>query len=149
MREFEIANETNFEASLVPWQTTLYAVLGHFNKSSCEISLALISDERMHELNRQFLQHDYPTDVLTFPGAAADSQHLAGEIIISVDTASGMSKELGVSLEGELLLYFIHGLLHLLEFDDLSEDEAQEMRKMERLFLEQAGYQYSFETELE
>ena len=111
--------------------------------------MALITDERMHELNRQFLQHDYPTDVLTFPGAETDPRHLIGEIILSVDTASRMANELGVSLEGELLLYFIHGILHLQGFDDLTETEAPQMRKMEQHFLEQAGYRYRFETELE
>ncbi|MEQ1906913.1 MAG: rRNA maturation RNase YbeY [Pirellulaceae bacterium] len=149
MRTFEIANETDFETALVPWQVTLDNVLAYFQKDSCEISLALISDERMHELNRQFLQHDFPTDVLTFPGDAADPQQLSGEIIISVDTARRVAEELGVSREGELLLYFIHGLLHLQGFDDLTESEAPQMRKMERHFLEQAGYRYSFETELE
>jgi probable rRNA maturation factor len=149
MRTFEIANETDFDTALVPWQITLDNVLAHFNKDTCEISLALINDERIHELNRQFLQHDYPTDVLTFPGEAADPRHLGGEIIISVDTASRLAEELDVSLEGELLLYFIHGLLHLQGFDDLTESEAPAMRKMERHFLEKAGYPYSFETELE
>jgi probable rRNA maturation factor len=82
-----------------------------------EISIAVVDDRSIHELNRQFLDHDYPTDVLSFPLVAAGN-HLEGEIVVSVDTAAREAAEVGWSTEDELLLYVVHGALHLAGFAD-------------------------------
>lgn len=74
-----------------------------------EIAILLISDRRIAELHRRFMQIDGPTDVITF-------QH--GEIFISVETAQRQAKAHGISLVRELQLYLVHGLLHLHGFDD-------------------------------
>jgi probable rRNA maturation factor len=73
------------------------------------IEVVLISDRRMSELHRRFMQVSGPTDVITF-------QH--GEICISVETARRQAKAFGTSVEHELRLYLVHGLLHLHGLDD-------------------------------
>src|SRR5947209_20458481 len=86
---------------------------------SAEISIAVVSDERIHELNRQYLQHDYPTDVLSFVlDHNQDKQSLDGEIIVSADHAASQAVHFGWSADDELLLYVIHGCLHLVGYDD-------------------------------
>jgi len=87
-----------------------------------EIFVLLISDRRMARLHRQFLNKAGPTDVLTF-------EH--GEIFISAERARDHAQRFGSSLEQELRLYIVHGLLHLHGFDDRSEVEAERMERMQ------------------
>ena len=85
-----------------------------------EISVVLISDRRMAELHRRFLQESGPTDVITF-------QH--GEIFVSTETARRQARRFGTSLEHELRLYIVHGLLHLHGFDDTTPRSAAQMKR--------------------
>jgi probable rRNA maturation factor len=85
-----------------------------------EVSVVLVSDRRMAELHRRFLQEPGPTDVITF-------QH--GEIFVSTETARQQARRFGTSLEDELRLYITHGLLHLHGFDDKTAAGATEMKR--------------------
>ena len=85
-----------------------------------EISVILVSDRRMAELHRRFLQQAGPTDVITF-------QH--GEIFISTETARRQARRFATSLEQELRLYIAHGLLHLHGLDDKTAAGAAEMKR--------------------
>lgn len=144
MRELEITNETDWVVPTELFETTLQNVMDEYQLAGSQISLVLIGDPAMHELNRRFLNHDYPTDVLTFPGVSADPQFLDGEIIISVDTAHRNAQEWGVTWMGEVHLYFVHGLLHLLGLDDHAPETRAEMRTAERRFSLAAGFEYRF-----
>src|ERR1700722_13208794 len=77
-----------------------------------QISLAIVDDRAIHELNRQFLAHDYATDVLSFLLERTDDR-LEGEVIASADTAIRSAAKYGWQPGDELLLYVIHGVLHL------------------------------------
>jgi probable rRNA maturation factor len=99
-----------------------------------EISIAVVDDQRMHELNRQYLQHDYPTDVLSFV-LEEDDDSLEGEIIVSADYASREAARFGWETKDELLLYVIHGSLHLVGYDDQTPEAKREMRQAEQRFL--------------
>ena len=113
---------------------------------SAEIVVALVTDDAIHEVNREHLQHDYATDVISFlyeettiePVQELNDQqrgaglHLDGEIVLSIETAIREAKEYGWAPEHEVQLYIIHGLLHLCGYDDLSEDEQTIMREQER-----------------
>src|ERR1700754_3755972 len=103
------------------------AVLQESDFNSAMISLAVVDDPTIHELNRQFLNHDYPTDVLSF-ALQDDGNHLEGEVIISADTAATAAAELGCTPAAEQLLYVIHGMLHLVGYTDKTRSEAREMR---------------------
>jgi probable rRNA maturation factor len=85
-----------------------------------DLSIILVSDRRMAELHRRFLDLSGPTDVITF-------QH--GEIFVSAETARSHTRRFGNSLEDELRLYVVHGLLHLHGFDDKSPADATEMER--------------------
>jgi probable rRNA maturation factor len=92
--------------------------LGHL----AEVSVIMISDRRMAELHRRFLQERGPTDVITF-------QH--GEIFVSTETAQRQARRFGTSLDRELRLYIAHGLLHLRGYDDKTPAGAAEMKRLQ------------------
>ncbi|MEA1951058.1 MAG: rRNA maturation RNase YbeY [Planctomycetota bacterium] len=94
------------------------------------ISLAIVDDPTIHDLNRRYLQHDYATDVLSFVLELTDTR-LEGEVIVSSDTAQSQSRRWGWAAEDELLLYVIHGMLHLVGAGDTTPEQREEMRRRE------------------
>jgi len=88
------------------------------------------TDEYLLNINRQFLQHDYYTDIITFNLAPA-GQPIEGEIYISIDRVTDNAKEVGVSRKEELHRVIFHGALHLLGYRDKSKEEQMAMRKAE------------------
>lgn len=114
--------------------------------ASASISLAVVDDTTMHQLNRQYLNHDYPTDVLSFV-LENDDAHLEGEVIISADTAAASAEEFGWPAAAEQLLYVIHGTLHLVGHGDKSSEEIERMRAAEEKYLRQFGFVPKFATD--
>lgn len=138
MVHLELVNEQSAvpvdEARL---QAAVESVLGGEQYCEADVSLAIVTDEAIRNLNRRFLNHDEPTDVLSFvlderPG------YLEGEIIVSGDTAAARAGQFGWAAEDELLLYVIHGTLHLAGYDDTNPLAQAEMRLRERQCL--AGF---------
>lgn len=106
--------------------------------TSAVISLVVVDDATIHQLNRRYLEHDWPTDVLTFP--LEDRRgHLEGEVILSADTAATSAAEAGWPAANEQLLYVIHGMLHLVGYNDHTPDEAADMRAAETNYLRRFG----------
>jgi probable rRNA maturation factor len=98
------------------------------------LNIAIVDDTTIHGLNREYLEHDYPTDVLSFL-LERDKGSLEGEVIVSLDMATRRAAEFGWSAADELLLYVIHGTLHLVGYDDQAEAARGEMRAAERRIL--------------
>lgn len=113
-----------------------------------EISIAIVKDAQMHELNRQYLDHDYTTDVLSFvlEDDAASGQ-LDGEIIVNADYAAREAKRYGWSCGDELLLYVIHGALHLTGHDDTTPAAKQAMREAEAKYLSGFGLKHRYDAD--
>jgi probable rRNA maturation factor len=105
---------------------------------SAAISVAVVDDPTIQDLNRRFLEHDYPTDVLSFALNDEDG-HLEGEIVVSAETAARVATEVGWPSWAELLLYVIHGTLHLVGYDDKRSPDAAEMRAAESRYLARYG----------
>lgn len=114
------------------------SVLEDSEFSSAAISVAVVDDATIHELNRRYLDHDWPTDVLSFALADQDG-HLEGEVILSAETAAAAATEAGWPLAAEMLLYVIHGMLHLVGYDDKSPAAAERMKEAESLHLRRFG----------
>ncbi len=87
------------------------AVAAGYGFSVGDITYIFCSDERILEVNRQFLQHDYYTDIITFDYSTPS--RISGDIYISLDTVASNAQELGIAFEDELLRILIHGVLHL------------------------------------
>jgi probable rRNA maturation factor len=117
--------------------------------TSAEISVALIDDRAMHALNRRHLNHDYPTDVLSF--LLADEtpdgvRRIEGEIILSSETAAREAGRFGWNPLDELTLYLVHGLLHLCGYHDHSGRDRAAMRRREAEILQIWGLTPHYET---
>ena len=101
-------------------------VLADAGITRAAISLAVVDDARIHEVNRRHLGHDWATDVITFrlsdPGAA----ELEAELIVSAEMAAATARDAGTDPHAELALYVVHGLLHLCGYDDRSADSRIE-----------------------
>ena len=118
-------------------------ILKDHDVESAEISLAIVSDDQIHDLNRQYLQHDYETDVLSFDlGSDSGSIQLAGEVVVSAETAIRCAREHGIETIDELALYVIHGTLHLVGHDDKTDDARMQMREAEQKYANQFGLKY-------
>lgn len=107
-----------------------------------ELSLVLSNDMRLRELNRQYLDIDSPTDVLSFPAEETDPESSApylGDVIISYQRASAQAQAAGHSLKDELALLVVHGVLHLLGYDHVEPDEKQAMWAVQSEILGRLG----------
>lgn len=139
-------------------KSAIHQVLMQELVDSASISVALVTDAEIQRINRQFLGHDYPTDVISFllnePSSTGseDALELAdnesagdhhpgqflqidGELIVSTETAIREAGGHGWSPREELLLYVVHGLLHLCGYDDVTDESRPVMRSREREML--------------
>jgi probable rRNA maturation factor len=107
--------------------------------ADAEISLAFVDNPTIHRLNQRYLQHDEPTDVLSFPLSEPGARRLAGELVIGAEVAKEQAERRGHEVQAELTLYVIHGLLHLCGHDDHTEAGAAAMRERERHYLKALG----------
>lgn len=102
-----------------------------------KVNLAFVDDATIAGLNKRFLEHDGPTDVITFPYSGCGARRLEGEVVIGVQVAQREAAERGHDVNTELCLYVIHGTLHLCGYDDRSQRDAADMRRKEREYLQQ------------
>jgi probable rRNA maturation factor len=103
--------------------------------SEAKVTLAFVDDTTIANLNQRFLDHDGPTDVITFTYSKPKAKKLEGEIVIGVEVAQREAAERGHDVNSELCLYVIHGCLHLCGYDDSSKRDAADMRRKEREYL--------------
>jgi probable rRNA maturation factor len=118
--------------ALVATAKRLLAAIGERDSA---ISLSLIGDGAMRELNRDYRGKDAATDVLSFPmehAPAPDAERLLGDVVISVDTAARQATEYDATLQRELYRLLIHGLLHLAGHDHVRAAERRVMEREER-----------------
>ena len=107
-----------------------------------EISIMITDDEQIHALNRDYRGIDRPTDVLSFSQLEGEQVSLEGEVValgdvvISIETARKQAEERGHSADDEIELLVIHGVLHLLGYDDQSDSNAAQMRKHAKAILD-------------
>ncbi len=137
MIEVMLNNEVGFNAPEKTIVETVRCVLLDHMVRRGEVSLAIIDDATMQRLNRIHLQHDYPTDVLSFL-LHRDQDMLEGEVIVSAETAVRAARDYNWTEANELLLYALHGTLHLVGYDDHTQADRQAMRDCEAYYLKRA-----------
>lgn len=121
--------------------STLKKLFKHLNCPDKEVSLVFVNDEIIHRLNKQYLNKDKPTNVLSFSLQEGEfnqiNPQILGDIVISVETAQKDAAKGGFSVEEEIYFLIIHGLLHLLGYnhENTTEAETKKMRKKERELL--------------
>ena len=114
------------------------AALLHGGRAGIDVEVALVSDRHLAGIHGRFLGDPAPTDVISFD-LGEDGDGPAAEIYVSVDRARAVARERGVEVEGELLLYLVHGALHLCGFDDRTAPQRTRMRAAEAAVLSDLG----------
>ncbi|NLF68435.1 MAG: rRNA maturation RNase YbeY [Candidatus Anammoximicrobium sp.] len=135
MLEIELANrQTRHPIDADRLVAAARLVLEQEGITQATLSIAVVGDRAIRQLNRRYLQHDYATDVISFLfGSGAGS--LEGEIVVSADTAATQAPQYGLSPQDELLLYVLHGTLHLVGYDDTTPPARRKMQARQRRYL--------------
>lgn len=125
----------NIEEITIPPLTKdwLQNLISSENKKLGEINYIFCDDEHLLQVNRDFLQHDYYTDVITFDYVKGKT--ISADIFVSLPRISDNAKSLSKDFNSELLRVLAHGVLHLCGYKDKSEDEILEMRSKEDYYL--------------
>ncbi len=105
------------------------------NKSLASLQYVFCSDEYLLQINKDFLQHDYYTDIITFEMGDSRTTGVEGEIYISVDRVKDNAKNLGLPFQDELRRVLFHGALHLCGYKDKTPAQEKKMREMEEKYL--------------
>jgi probable rRNA maturation factor len=108
------------------------------------ISVALVDERTIHQVNRRHLGHDYPTDVISFLLSEPDDPVMAGELVVSAERAVMLARRAGIDPWAELALYVVHGLLHLVGYDDRTPHDIEAMRRREDEILAREGLMNTF-----
>ena len=118
----------------VDYSTWVSNCINEFDFEEGEISYNFLTDDELLQINKDALNHDYYTDIITFDLRIGDL--ISGDIFISIDRVTENAKTFKVDLDTELKRVIIHGLLHIIGFNDHTDEEKQEMRKQEELCME-------------
>ncbi len=126
--DFQLENEP----MIADW---IELVAKRYKREIQQIDYIFCSDEYLLEINREHLQHDYYTDIITFHYHEKGATQIFGDLYISVDRVLENSQDVGSAFVDELHRVMIHGVLHMVGFGDKTPKEVQEMRKAEDLSL--------------
>jgi len=117
-----------------------------YGVEKAELSITLTDDEHIHALNKKYRGVDRATDVLSFafresnePEVIDAEFEILGDVIISLERAKSQAKEFGHSFLREVIFLEVHGLLHLLGYDHIDDDERQEMETEQRFIMDKLG----------
>lgn len=130
-------------------KATARQLLEALGERDAALSLSFVDDAHIRELNRLHRGKDKPTDVLSFPLAAADPangvERLLGDVVISVDTARRQAADYDASLEAEINRLLIHGVLHVMGHDHEETAERDRMRAEERRLADRIGLSWPYD----
>lgn len=99
-----------------------------------QLNYVFCSDEYLLTINRQYLEHDFYTDIITFDNSEEEGK-VEGDIFVSIERIHENAKELNKTFEEELRRVLAHGILHLVGYDDIEDEQELEMRAKEDFYL--------------
>jgi probable rRNA maturation factor len=140
-----IDNQQDFPESALLERAARFTLELQPDSADADITIVLTDDSQLHELNREFLGVDAPTDVLSFPSSESDPETGAtylGDILISIPRAAQQAQTGGHPLEAEVQLLVVHGVLHLLGHDHAEAEEKVLMWNEQAKVLERLGLAY-------
>ena len=137
-----IDNQQDFPESVLLERAARFTLELQPDSADADITIVLTDDQQLHELNRDFLGVDAPTDVLSFPANESDPETGAeylGDILISIPRATQQAQAAGRPVEAEVQLLVVHGVLHLLGHDHAEPEEKALMWNEQAKVLERLG----------
>jgi len=108
-------------------------IISDAGKKGVKVDVIITGDEKLYEINKEFLGHDYYTDIITFD--YNEGRAISGEIYISAERVKDNSRNFGVSFNVEMRRVIFHGFLHLCGYDDRTKEERKKMSEMEEMYL--------------
>ncbi|NPA44711.1 MAG: rRNA maturation RNase YbeY [Chlorobi bacterium] len=127
---YEDINEFELSETISEW---INKTITNENKETGEINIIFCSDEYLLKMNKEHLNHDYYTDIITFD--YCQGSLVSGDLFISVDRVGENAKDFNVDFKNELNRVIIHGVLHLIGYNDKTDDEQKEMTEKENFYL--------------
>jgi probable rRNA maturation factor len=128
--DFEISADSLLYEQICAW---IEATIEKEGKKLGSISYVFCSDDYLHKINMEYLEHDTLTDIITFP---YNENPIEGDIFISIDRVTDNASDLKISFERELNRVLIHGVLHLCGYRDETDEEEAQMRQKEDIYLD-------------
>lgn len=128
-------SETGFELKELQEHTSwIEACVLSFDKELGELNYIFLNDEGLLKMNQEYLHHDTLTDIITFD--YCEDEQISGDIFISVERVKQNAEKFEVRFEDELRRVMIHGVLHLLGFNDKTAGEKEKMRDLENKYIQ-------------
>jgi probable rRNA maturation factor len=143
--------QSKYKISLKKIRQKAQTILNALGKPDGELSILIVDNSRIGELNEKYLNRAGPTNVIAFPMQegrfSSISPHLLGDVVISVEIAAKEGKSFGISLEERFIQLLVHGILHLLGYDhEKTDQEAEKMEQKSEELLELINYRGVMET---
>jgi len=132
----EINNTTKSKINLALVHKVVEVFLKKYQKTKSEVSIAFVGDAKIKKLNKEYRGFDKVTDILSFDG----EDNFLGELVIDYNQIKRQAKKFKHSIKYELIFILIHGLLHLIGYDDETEKRRVEMEKLGEGFMENAEF---------
>ena len=133
MINFFFEETDEFDVNDLNVEKNIETVLANENRTLGEVNYIFCSDEYLLNINKQYLNHDYYTDVISFD--YSEDGIISGDIFISVDTVKDNAKEYEVEFKKELARVMVHGILHFIGYKDKTDEDAKLMRQKENQYL--------------
>ena len=133
MINFFFEETDEFDVNDLNVEKNIETVLANENRTLGEVNYIFCSDDYLLNINKQYLNHDYYTDVISFD--YSEDGIISGDIFISVDTVKDNAKEYEVEFKKELARVMVHGVLHFIGYKDKTEEDAKLMRQKENQYL--------------
>lgn len=140
----EVINETNETKYVDEITEVLYKGLDIMKVENAYMSVVIVDNKKIHEINKTYRNVDRPTDVISFAfedneGITPNNMRILGEIYLSVEKAKEQAEEFGHSEKREICYLSIHGLLHLLGYNHEEDEEKKVMRSLEEKILNECS----------
>ncbi len=130
MKNLKVFNHTRGKVRKQTIHKIVFRIVKYLNLKIEDLEINFVDDETILEINKKYLNHNYTTDIITF-NYSEDNSILEGEIFISVDDAKRNAKKFNVPFENEIVRLVIHGILHMIGFDDIDPKQKKVMKKKE------------------
>nr|WKN39131.1 rRNA maturation RNase YbeY [Tunicatimonas sp. TK19036] len=143
MINFFVEDITFDTTQLEPVPSWLQSIIHSHSSTLSSINYIFCSDEYLLNVNRVYLDHDYYTDIITFDQRDSIDEPIEADIFISIERVQENAAQLNFSFLSELIRVLVHGVLHLLGYDDHSETDRVIMRNLEEQYIELFHSQFS------
>ncbi len=130
MKNLTVANFTGAKINKIAVHKIIGSIIKKLNLKIKELEINFLGKNLIRDINKKYLNHDYSTDIITFT-YSKEKVILEGEIFISVDDAKENARKYGVATENEILRLLIHGILHMIGYDDIKTNDRRIMKQKE------------------